>query len=196
MSIRRTILTAAALAALVAAVLPATSSASTCVPSGAKVLDANKSVVVYKKGKAVKGCYLKTGKTTGLNGSDALRIAGSMVAYTYANDFPGPAGTDAGSAVNVWDLKTGKLVTGFQRDKEDDDLNYTTGDLELSKSGTVALTDEDGASNDRRVVQAKKGAAAFTTLDTGKDIVLDSLAISGKHVFWLNGATPKVATLA
>jgi hypothetical protein len=196
MSIRRISTVAAAVAAL-AAVLPATSSAD-CVPGKAKVLDMNKSVVVYAQGTKVKGCYQKTSRTTPLNAlpNSRLRAAGRYVAYVYVNDPAGPAGSDPGKALEVWDLRGGELVTKIQIDAEDDFIVYVTGDLELTKSGTAAWTAEDGLSKERHVVQAAKGAKSFTTLDTGKDLVLDSLAISGTHVFWLNGTTPKVATLA
>jgi hypothetical protein len=204
MTSSRIVLTAAALAAIALAV-PAGASAATkgcTLPKGAKVDEQNKSIVVFTTGsgesRTTRGCYFKSGRTTTIDSSSGLRLAGALVTNVIF-DIPGPAGTDGGTGVEVTDLKSGKRLFSRLFDTDEDNVEIDIKDIELTKSGTVVIIAEGDAKAEfpggKAVMIAKKGAKQFTVLESGPGIVTDSLAISGKLAFWQNGATPKSAPL-
>jgi hypothetical protein len=206
------VLTASALAALPTAA----ASAASCDKKGYKTLDQNKYVRV-QRGPVPKGdstsdfgyyaCRLKNGKRYLLGGNECFgndlgsvgdyALAGNYIAYE-ARTCGDPEGESDAVRLNVSNgirgkasAESGPLPGGGVQD-------FSITDIVVKNNGNmawIALKKQVSGGTESTSEVRRAVGNTTDTVGTGPTIVADSLAVSGSTIFWLDGATPKSASL-
>ena len=206
----RRYLTVLLLGAVVPAVLapPATAGtarAAACSPRGSKAVAANAQARVYtrpgRRDDNLFGCLLSVGRPVALGkelgadlqGIEVVQLAGRYVAVTVSD-----CGLNCGEAVNVYDLRSRRKTVDEPAVAAPQALDETdVTDLELSERGAVAWIGQTDEEDDPRlfryVYAVDKGGKR--RLDGGLDVAAESLALSGRFVYWSKGDTPFAAAL-
>jgi hypothetical protein len=211
----RTSLLAAAIAA--ALTLPAAdASAASCSKSGYKTLDQSK-YIVFQRGPVPKGdatsdygfyaCRIRTGKRYTLGGNECFgNDLGRIGDYSLAGNYIAYEAYTCGDPEGEADAKSLNVATGSKKSysAEHEPLpgggvqDYSITDIQVNSKGNMAwlalarqLTTGDARRYDvRRAIDGK-----VDRVDSGPDILADSLAYSGGNIFWMNAGTAKTAPL-
>jgi hypothetical protein len=215
---KRILLGALVGAALTVTALPAgeAMAAPTCDKSGYKTLDQNK-YVRLQRGPVPKGdstsdfgyyaCRLKTAKRTLLGGNECFgndlgavgdyAFAGNYIAYE-ARTCGDPEGESdavrlnaATGTKNKFSAESGPLPGGGVQD-------YSITDIVVKGNGNmawIALSKHVSGGNQTRYEVRRAIGAVADTAGTSAVIAGDSLALSSTTIYWLDGGTPKSATL-
>ena len=206
------VLTAVALVAMPTA----GASAATCDKAGYKTLDQSKYVRV-QRGPIPKGdstsdfgyyaCRIKNGKRYVLGGNECFgndlgsigdyALAGNYIAYE-RRTCGDPEGESDAVRLNVSNgnrgtasAESGPLPGGGVQD-------HSITDIVVKNNGNmawIALSKHLSGGNQTRYEVRRAIGAVTDTVDTGPNIVPDSLALSAGTIFWLDGATPQSSTL-
>jgi hypothetical protein len=206
------VLTAVALSALPAA----SASAASCDKAGYKTLDQNRYVRV-QRGPIPKGdstsdfgyyaCRLKSGKRYLLGGNECFgndlgsvgdyALAGNYIAYE-ARTCGDPEGESDATRLNVStgvrgkaSAESGPLPGGGVQD-------FSITGIVVKGNGNmawIALKKQVSGGNASTYEVRRAIGAVSDTVGTGPAIAADSLALSSSTIFWLDGATPKSASL-
>lgn len=205
-----------AVAAIVAAIgvvpiAPDSASAASCTSAGSSTLASTSASRVYRKASTgdIYGCLysknkryrlvdVSSGAGTSSIHNGTLRLAGRYVGLATEDC----GAIDCGSTIQVRNLKTGVRVhntAAAPNDtvEEDDTEGPLVSDLELRKTnGSVAWIVQSQPAMGSATFEVRRSDSAGTSLvDTGGNIVPNSLALSGSSIFWLKGATSQTAGL-
>lgn len=210
-------LVAAALAAIVALVIPSPPDATAthrCREAGSTTIVKSKTARIYRsrrKYRRVYGCLYRTGKRVPL--TDAFdgeslsetsltelkpRLAGRFVGFEYGWD----NGVAGGPGLAVVDLRSGD-VRGFDLDPstEDDHPDVSVSDMVVTTRGSMAWTWTAEYGDGRTVREVRKLESDADSekfgviLDSGPDVDLVSLERRGSSVSWLKAGVRASAPL-
>ena len=199
------ILTAAAVIGVAWSVSAADTSAATspaCSPSGIKTLAQTTSVRVYRLGKVrVYGCVFSSGARRRLDRGSAfpvqpstIRINGRFVGF--ARGAPTARGDDL--SVNVVDLRSGDALYSVEDPGGTDDIAPIT-DLEVTSTGAMGwIVRVESEPHVRRNEVLSVDTAGVRIRDAGTNtagIEPNSLAVSGRRIYWVKGDTAMTVKL-
>ena len=197
--------------------LPASSaSAASCPKSGYKLLDQSK-YIRFERGPVPKGdstsdfgyyaCRIKNGKRYLLGGNECFgNDLGEIGEYAFAGNVIAYEARTCGDPEGESDAKVLNLSTGFKAkyQAEEGELpgggvqDYSITDIVARPNGNVAwiaLAKHVSGGNATRYDVRRVIDQNVTRIDFGTTIVPDSLAISGTHIFWIEGNNAKTAEL-
>jgi len=212
----RTLILLVSLGAALNAVPASEAAAATCDKSGYKTLDQN-AYVRLQKGPIPAGdstsdfgyyaCRLKSGKRFVLGGNECFgNDLGRVGDYALSGNYIAYEAFTCGDPEGEADVKRRNLKTGAMSafSAEQGPIpgggvqDYSVTDVVIRDNGNmawIALAKVlSGGSGQRYDVRRVIGSTA-DRVDFGTTITPDSLALSGTTIFWLNGATPKSASL-
>jgi hypothetical protein len=181
-----------------------TSAATThaCSPSGSKTLAQTASVRVYRLGEVrVYGCVFSSGVRRRLDRgsefpvqSSTVRINGRFVGF--ARGAPTARGNDL--SVNVVDLKSGDARYAVRDPGGTDDIAPIS-DLEVTSTGAMGwIVRVESEPHVRRNEVLTVDTAGVRIRDAGTDtagIEPNSLAVSGRRLYWVKGGTATAVKL-
>jgi hypothetical protein len=190
-------LAAVAAAALLVAPASAAAKAKPRCSTAGKTLEATKDVRIYSRarsdGDPVYACAYKQGRKFQV-GTFGECESGRYGDARFAGGFLAVRVTSCGeesssSVVSVYSIAKRKEVHNVQSLGD----NGSITDYVVAPSGAIAYITGDSSAKEVRKIEASAGNT-FTTLDSGTDIVDDSLALdSQNNAYWRRGATVKSA---
>jgi hypothetical protein len=206
----------AALTVVLFALPAAGASAASCSKSGYKTLEQSKYIVV-QRGPIPKGdstsdfgyyaCRIRTGKRYVLGGNECFgNDLGRVGDYALAGNYIAYEGYTCGDPEGEADAKTLNVASGAKASysAEHEPLpgggvqDYSITDIVVNGKGNVAwiaLAQHVSGGNAKRYDVRRAIAGTVDRVDSGANIVADSLALSGTHLFWLAGGNAKTAEL-
>jgi hypothetical protein len=191
----------AGIGGVIVAVDAAPAERRSCAPQAARLRLASERVQVYRVRGRTYACHIKTGKRQALSDYpssasqtviwlSAMRLAGDLVGHgivvSRSEDWPG---------VNVRNVRTGRLVHSVEAitalGRQDRWLRAYVTDLVLHPSGDVAWIAQNAHVNPVRFEVFKLDTTAGRVLlDASPAIRPESLALSGREIYWINGDEP------
>ncbi|HEX8068068.1 MAG TPA: hypothetical protein VF520_16240 [Thermoleophilaceae bacterium] len=200
---------AAVAAAIAAGTGTAASARGTCSPSKSTTVAQSEAVRVYTRTATVDGqrtkvfyaCAFNTRRPfrlpvneLGVDGYGPFALAGRYVAFGYHPSCGACA--DEANVVYVMDAVARTARHHVIVDDDDDGVKSAFTDLEATRQGSAAWIARDTGSAATVQVQKVEGSSDTpVALDSGADVELRSLALSGTTLYWTRGGVPKSATL-
>lgn len=177
-----------------------------CAPQQARVRLASERVHVYRVRGRTYACHIETGRRHALGDYpssasqtvtwlSAIRLAGDLVGHgivvSREKDWPG---------VSVRNVRTGGLVHSVEAvtalGRQDRWLRAYVTDLVLHPSGDVAWIAQNAHVDPVRFEVFKiDTSAGRVVLDASPSIRPQSLALSGREIYWINGEEPRSSRL-
>lgn len=217
---RKTALLVAALAASLTAALPSTAAAKKlprCAEKKSITLDATRNARIYSRpsGNLVFACLYKKNRRVKLGSATSCDDQQQAVDYKLAGRYVGWVRAECGLAsgfsdIVLTDLSTGRIVRSARgatpMDPNRSSAEYGVSEFVVNARGSMAwigsypVTGPAPEPDDRRQVrklEAESASPDGTLVDSGPDIVVDSLALTrdGSGFYYRKGAEPLFGTL-